>query len=70
LSLFDSDTYLLLDIFWLDIPATRAATELLKRPAGEAAGLKQSLEACRNDVEARFDIVVIDGMESDKISRR
>lgn len=59
LSFFVSDTYPRLQIFWLDAAATIKAGDGLKRPADEADFFKQSCEACLNEVEAIFDIVVV-----------
>lgn len=57
LSALVAETYPLLEAFWRDAAATRAAG-LLKRPAEEPGGLKQSLEACRNEAVARFDMLM------------
>lgn len=56
-----SDTYPRLEIFGLDTAATLEVAELLKRLADEAGCFKHRREACRNEVEAIFDIVVLCG---------
>lgn len=58
LSFFVSDTYPRLDSFGQETAATLA--DGLERPADEADFFKQSREACRNEVEAMFDIMVGD----------
>lgn len=59
LSFFVSDTYPLVAVFCADIPAARIAPELLKSPEREADCLKQRREACRNEVEAILDMLLI-----------
>lgn len=57
LSALVSETYPLLVAFWRDAAATRVA-EPLRRPAEEPGGLEQSLEACRNEAVAKFDMLM------------
>lgn len=57
-----SETYPLLAIFWPESAATREAG-LLKRAADAPGCFKHSFEACRNEVAAKFDIVVMVNVE-------
>ena len=61
LSLFDSDTYVLLDVRCSGIPAARITRgELRRSPVDEALDCRQRREACRSEVEARCGIIEVD----------
>jgi hypothetical protein len=57
LSFFVSWTYPLLENFWFDPDATLDA-EFLNSPDDEVGCFRQRREACRNEVAARFDILL------------
>ena len=58
LSFFVSETYPLLQMTCLEIPAPRNGAEAVKSPAGGAGRFRQRREVCRSEVEAIFDIFV------------